>query len=101
MILSLEVVYVNIDDIPTTLKPKLQRGDQLVHADHEESSISPGTLAGAGCAVLFIVIVVAFLIISIYKKYVAISWLNLNYYTSISILYLPKYILSVINLLYW
>lgn len=63
-----EVVYVNIDDIPTTLKPKLQRGDQLVHADHEESSISPGTLAGAGCAVLFIVIVVAFLIISIYKK---------------------------------
>ena len=100
MILSLDV-YVNIDDIPTTKKPKAHKGQQLVHTDDKESSLSPGALAGAGCAVLFLVVVVGFTIMNIYKRYVSISWLNLNYYASISILYLPSYILSVISFLYW
>ena len=66
-------MYVNIDDIPTTTKPKAQKGQQLVHADDEESSLSPGALAGAGCAVLFLVVVVGFTIMNIYKRYVSIS----------------------------
>ena len=93
-------MFVNVSDIPTTMKPKAHKGQQLP-PDDKESSLSPGALAGAGCAVLFLVVVAGFTIMNIYKRYVSISWLNLNYYAFISILYLPSYILSVISLLYW
>ena len=60
-------VFVNVGDIPTTTKPKAHKGQQLP-PDDKESSLSPGALAGAGCAVLFLVVVAGFTIMNIYKR---------------------------------
>jgi hypothetical protein len=47
------------------MKPKAHKGQQLP-PDDKESSLSPGALAGAGCAVLFLVVVAGFTIMNIY-----------------------------------
>ncbi|XP_076107285.1 uncharacterized protein LOC143075658 [Mytilus galloprovincialis] len=66
-----DVVYVNIEDIPTTTtraNRQAQKGQQIVHSNEEESVLSKGAIAGAGCAVVFLIIVIAFTVIGIRKR---------------------------------
>lgn len=66
-----DVVYVNIEDIPTTTtrsNHQAQKGQQIVHSKEEESGLSKGAIAGAGCAVVFLIIVIAFTVIGIRKR---------------------------------
>ncbi|XP_071180034.1 uncharacterized protein [Mytilus edulis] len=66
-----DVVYVNIEDIPTTTthaNRQAQKGQQIVHSKDEESVLSKGAIAGAGCAVVFLIIVIAFTVIGIRKR---------------------------------
>ncbi|CAG2185692.1 unnamed protein product [Mytilus edulis] len=65
-----DVVYVNIEDIPTTTHAnrQAQKGQQIVHSKDEESVLSKGAIAGAGCAVVFLIIVIAFTVIGIRKR---------------------------------
>ncbi|XP_063396204.1 uncharacterized protein LOC134680863 [Mytilus trossulus] len=66
-----DVVYVNIEDIPTTTtraNRQAQKGQQIVHSKEEESVLSKGAIAGAGCAVVFLIIVIAFTVIGIRKR---------------------------------
>ncbi|CAC5386895.1 unnamed protein product [Mytilus coruscus] len=50
-----DVVYVNIEDIPTT----------TTRSNHQAQK---GAIAGAGCAVVFLIIVIAFTVIGIRKR---------------------------------
>ncbi|VDH95474.1 Hypothetical predicted protein [Mytilus galloprovincialis] len=45
-----------------------QKGQQIVHSNEEESVLSKGAIAGAGCAVVFLIIVIAFTVIGIRKR---------------------------------
>lgn len=64
-----DVVYVNKDDIPTTtLKPKPLKDTQTVDEKEEGLGISRGALAGAACAIVFLIVVIAFTVIGVRKR---------------------------------
>lgn len=44
-----------------------------MHSNEEESVLSKGAIAGAGCAVVFLIIVIAFTVIGIRKRLVLLS----------------------------